>query len=56
MEVAGLSYPQKFGIFLFYHGCEEFLRDGEITLGDSRIKLSVLYDSPDVTDAMTPAW
>ncbi|MHC1707431.1 MAG: hypothetical protein AB9842_07905 [Bacteroidales bacterium] len=50
-ELAFLPYPVKFGIFLFYHGCEDFLRDGEISLGDSRIRLSVLYEYPEVTDS-----
>lgn len=51
VEIAVLPYTLKFGIFLFFHGCEDFLRDGEIALGDTKIKLSVLYDSPEITDS-----
>ncbi|MHC1707483.1 MAG: hypothetical protein AB9842_08175 [Bacteroidales bacterium] len=42
---ASLPYEMKYGIFLFFNACEKFLRDGEIPLGGSLIKLSALYES-----------
>ncbi|MCX6270487.1 MAG: hypothetical protein NTU44_04565 [Bacteroidetes bacterium] len=45
IHIAKLSYPVRFAIFLFYHGCEDFLRDGELMFGETRLRLSILYDS-----------
>ena len=48
-KVKLLPYHYKYAVFLWFRGCEEFLRSGEIQIGDSTIKLSLLYEGAPVT-------
>ncbi|MFZ4705401.1 MAG: hypothetical protein ACOYMF_05275 [Bacteroidales bacterium] len=41
---ARVPFHVKYAVFLWFRGCEEFLRDGEISIGESTIKLSLLYE------------
>ena len=38
-KVKLLPYHHKYAVFLWFRGCEEFFRSGEIQIGDSTIKL-----------------
>ena len=52
MQIGKLSMAIRYGIFLFFAGCNEYLTSGEITIEENKIDLSLLYkksssDSPD---------
>jgi len=45
IHINSIPYEIKYGVFLWFHCCEQFLRDGDIPLGDTIVNLSVLYGS-----------
>lgn len=54
-EIASLPMAVRYGIFLFFSGCERFLSSGTIIIDGKEIDLSVIYeksgdesDSPDI--------
>lgn len=42
-RIAKLPYAVRYGIFLFYNGCETFLSEGKPSIDGNEIDLSVLY-------------
>lgn len=44
-DIGKLPFVERYGIFLYFHGCEQFLRNGEIPLGGNTIRFSTLYES-----------
>jgi hypothetical protein len=55
-DIADLPMAIRYGIFLFFSGCEEFLAKGSVTVDGKEIDFSILYeksgdsgsDSPDI--------
>lgn len=55
-DIAKLPLPVRYGIFLFFSGCEEFLAKGKVHVDGKEIDLSIIYaksdessdDSPDI--------
>ena len=48
-----LSYVAMYGVFLFFNGCENFLRSGEPSINGHRIDLKILYSDNKTEDAST---
>lgn len=53
-EIGNLPFALRYGIFLFFSGCERFLVNGQVTVDGKTIDLSVIYSqgdsSPDYAD------
>ena len=48
--IAKLPIAVRYGIFLFFSGCEQFLAKGTINVDGKPIDLSIIYDNPDQGD------
>jgi hypothetical protein len=55
LAIAKLPMPLRYGIFLFFSGCEEFLAKGKVNVDGKEIDFSIIYeksedslDSPDI--------
>ena len=49
-EIAKLPIAVRYGIFLFFSGCEQFLAKGTLNVDGKSIDLSIIYEKPDESD------
>lgn len=51
-DIASLPLPVRYGIFLYFSGCEEFLQKGCIEVEGKEIDFSVLYEQKEKIEGM----